>query len=132
MGRFIIEDENIIERGNMTNKTKTFEQQFLQDIIDERSFIKVLGKKPITGMESEVIAMVRVYNEQLDGFVKNRFDVEIFRRLSELNPEGGKIPETPVSNKEKYKNAQTSLEQRHIILGVVREQILMKLIQAEK
>ena len=111
----------------MTDKTKTFNQQFLQDTMDENSFKKALGKKEPTGIQDELTAMAVVYNEQLDGFVKNRFDVEIFRKLSEIDPDGGVTSESPVTNKEKYKNSQTNLNQRHITLGVVREQILMKI-----
>lgn len=112
----------------MTNKKQlTFDQQFLQDIVDEDGFKKALGKNLPKGLEDELSTMIRVYAEQLDGFVKNRFDVEIFRILAEQDPKGGSIPEAPATNEVKYKNAQESLRHRHITLTVVRQQILQRM-----
>lgn len=106
---------------------KTFEQQFLKDIVDEKSFLDAVGKVNQKGLLSELDAMKIVYNEVLDGFIKNRFDVEIFRVMAEVDPEGGVTTESPVNNGQKFKNAKQSLKNRHITIEVCRKQVLMYL-----
>lgn len=106
---------------------KQFKEQFIKDIVDEKSFLEAVGKVQQKGLITEVEAMKVVYNEVIDAFVKNRFDVEIFRIMAEIDPEGGVTPETPVNNLQKVKNAQASLKNRHITVDVCRRQILLAL-----
>lgn len=102
----------------------TFNEQFLQDIVNEASFKNLLvGKKLPEEMQTELFAMVRVYNEILDGFVRNRFDIEIFRKFTALDPNGGSTPENPATHSQKYQNAKSQMELRRISLSVIRGQI---------
>lgn len=106
---------------------KEFKEQFIKDIVDEKAFLEAVGKVQRKGLLTELDAMKVVYNEVMDGFVKNRFDVEIFRIMAEIDPEGGVTTETPVNNTQKLKNARASLKNRHITVDVCRRQILMAL-----
>ena len=109
-----------------------FKEQFIKDIVDEKSFLEAVGKVNQKGMMTELDAMKVVYNEVMDGFVKNRFDVEIFRIMTEIDPEGGVTQETPINNAQKLKNAKASLKNRHITVDVCRTQILMYLGKYDK
>lgn len=106
---------------------KTFSREFLADMLDEEAFKKNLGRKMPRTLIEEIDAMTAVYNEQLDLLAKNRFDVVIYQRLAEIDPEGGRTPENSLSYKEKVINTKINLRNRRITIRTIREQILMKL-----
>lgn len=101
------------ELANSTN----FAQDYLDDMKAEAEFLSKLENKPSDEMKSEIDLMVMVYNEQLEGVVRLRFDIEIHDMLMHKEPNEAEH----VINKAKSVKA---LERRRITVKVIRKQIL--------
>jgi hypothetical protein len=99
------------------------DDNFLKDITNEREFLsKVLGLKVgevenQSGFSNGLALLAKVYNEQLDGLVRLRIDVEIFNHLILAEP----MDKSHLDNRTKSERA---LKVRRKSLAVIREQII--------
>jgi hypothetical protein len=105
-----------IRKSGLLEAEKALEEKLAEDVELEKAFKKDLGTYP-EGMDDEVKAMIKVYNEMIDSYVRTRFDVEIWRLLEEGDKD----------RHEKRVNAEKLLYEKGVTIQVIRRQLALKL-----
>jgi hypothetical protein len=93
-----------------------FAEDFNKDMPREEKFLTGFGSD-LTNVPTELELMLKVYNEQLESFIRVRFDSEIFAVLSSENP-------TNTAYVEDHVKTLKTLALRRKSLAVIRKQII--------
>ena len=98
--------------------------KFEDDVQKETSFLKTIESSGFEDIkkevESELVLMVKAYNEQTNSLVRARIDVEMIDSVLLASP----TDEKALENKSK---ADNSLTQRRKLVRIIRGQILDKI-----
>ena len=105
-----------------------YEKDFIDSITREKEFL--LAVKRDGRIPKELDVMAEMYKKLLEGLVTLRYDVEIYARLMEKDPENKLVLPDENGRKTDWvvsrNQSQIVLEVREQVIEVIREQIIIK------